>query len=102
MEIKMPKKNYSKTGKVCRVTFRYPNEEKALSVHLAGSFNEWSFKSTPMKKLKSGDFSLTISLQPGQEYAYRFVLDGNVWVNDPNAENFVPNEYGEKNSLVAV
>ena len=61
----MLKKSYTKTGKSCRVTFKYPNEEAADSAVLAGEFNEWSQEATPMKKLKNGTFSVTVSLKAG-------------------------------------
>ena len=98
----MLKKNYTKTGRSCRVTFKYPNEEQAQSAVLAGEFNDWSVTETPMKKLKDGSFSVTISLKPGYSYRYRYVLDGNAWVNDPEADEYSPNEYGEKNSVVTI
>jgi 1,4-alpha-glucan branching enzyme len=98
----MLKKNYSKSGRVCRVTFKYPNEEQAESAVLAGDFNDWSLDATPMKKLKDGSFSVTVSLKPGYSYRYRYVLDGNVWVNDPAADEYAPNEFGEENSIVTI
>ena len=98
----MLKKNYTKTKQKCRVTFKYPNEEQAESAVVAGDFNNWSLEANPMKRLKDGSFSTTISLEAGRSYAYRYVLDGNVWVNDPEPDGFVANEYGEENSLVTV
>jgi 1,4-alpha-glucan branching enzyme len=98
----MLKKSYSKTGTVCRVTFKYNNEEKALSAVLAGEFNGWSLLETPMKKLKDGSFSVTVSLPAGQSYRFRYVLDGGVWVNDPHADSYAPNEYGEENSVLTI
>lgn len=96
----MLKKSYSKTGAVCRVTFKYENAEQAGSALLVGEFNDWSLETTPMKKLKNGTFSTTISLPAGQSYRFRYVLDGNVWVNDTAADRYAPNEYGEENSVV--
>jgi 1,4-alpha-glucan branching enzyme len=98
----MLKKNYTKSGNSCRVTFRYPNEEKAESVVLAGDFNTWSLEAHPMKQLKDGSFSVTVSLKPGYSYSFRYVLDGNVWVSDPEADNYAPNEFGETNSVITV
>ncbi len=98
----MLKKNYTKTKKSCRVTFKYPNEEQADSAVLAGDFNEWSQVDTPMKKLKDGSFSVTVSLKSGSGYCFRYVLDGGVWVNDPEADSYAENEYGEENSVIAV
>ena len=98
----MLKKSYSKTGTVCRVTFKYENDEKAESAVLAGEFNGWSLRETPMKKLKDGSFSASLSLSAGQSYRFRYVLDGGVWVNDTEADGYAPNEYGEANSVLTV
>lgn len=96
----MLKKNYTKTGRSCRVTFKYPNEEQAKTAALAGDFNQWSTEATPMKKLKDGSFSVTITLPAGQSYGYRYVLNNTTWVNDPAADRYVANEFGEENSVV--
>lgn len=98
----MLKKSYSKTGTACRVTFKYENEENAASAVLAGEFNGWSLYETPMKKLKDGSFSATLSLPAGQSYRFRYVLDGGVWVNDNDADGYAPNEYGEANSVLTI
>ena len=98
----MLKKSYTKTKTSCRVTFKYPNEEGAESAVLAGEFNGWSLKDTPMKKLKNGTFSVTVSLKSGYSYRFRYVLDGNVWVNDTEPDSYASNEYGEENSVVSV
>ena len=98
----MLKKSYSKTGSICRVTFKYENEEQAETAVLAGEFNGWSLRETPMKKLKDGSFSATLSLPAGQSYRFRYVLDGGVWVNDTDADGYAPNEYGEANSVLTV
>jgi hypothetical protein len=55
-----------------------------------------------MKKLKNGSFSVTISLQAGNSYQFRYVLDDNTWGNDEEADSYVPNKYGEENSVVTV
>ncbi len=98
----MPKKNYSKSGHVCRVTFRLPAEVQSGSASLVGEFNEWNTESTPMRKLKSGDFSVTISLETGRSYRYRYLLDDENWDNDWEAEAYVENKFGTEDSLIHV
>ena len=98
----MLKKNYTKTGQKCRVTFKYPNPEQADSAVLAGDFNQWSLTDSPMKRLKDGSFSQTVTLAASQSYQFRYVLDGNIWVNDQDADGSVANEFGEENSVVQV
>ncbi len=95
-------KNYSKTGKVCRVTFKLPAEANANTVHLVGEFNDWDEKANPMKKRKDGNFSLTISLPAGQAYRYRYLLDGERWENDWAADAYAPNRFGSEDSIVQV
>jgi len=95
-------KNYTKTKKKCRVTFKYPNQEHADSAMLAGTFNSWSTSDTPMKKLKDGSFSVTLSLEAGQSYPFRYILDGTAWVNDPEADHYEANEHGESNSVLVL
>ena len=98
----MLKKSYSKTGKVCRVTFKYNNPENAETAAIAGEFNDWSLTENPMKKLKNGTFSATLSLEAGNSYRFRYVLNGDSWVNDEDAHSYVANDYGEDNSVVVV
>ena len=96
------KKAYTKTGRVCRVTFGLPPEVNAETANLCGEFNNWDVTSLPMKKLKSGGFSLTLSLEPGREYRYRYLLDGERWENDWSADAYAPNSLGSEDSVIEV
>ena len=98
----MLKKHYTKKGDKCRVTFKYPNQEQADCAVLVGEFNGWSATETPMNKLKDGSFSVTVSLDAGQEYSFRYVLDNEIWTNDPEADKYTANEYGEENSVIVL
>jgi 1,4-alpha-glucan branching enzyme len=62
----MLKKNYSKTRRLCRVTFNLPAEVNAARASLCGDFNEWSSTANAMKLRKDGRFSTTLSLTAGQ------------------------------------
>jgi len=98
----MLKKSYSKTGNYCRVTFKLPAEVGAETATLCGDFNEWDVTAHPMKKLKDGSFSVTLSVPAGQTYSFRYLLDGDRWENDWEPDGYQPNEHGEDNSLVTV
>jgi hypothetical protein len=39
-------------------------------------------------------------LPVAQSYRFRYVLDGNIWVNDNDADGYSPNDYGEANSVL--
>ena len=98
----MLKKNYTKTGRVCRVTFRLPAAVNAEKAALCGEFNNWDRTENPMKKLKSGDFSTTVSLEAGRQYRFRYYLDGERWENDWEADAYLPNIFGSEDSVVEV
>lgn len=95
-------KNYSRSGRVCRVTFKLPADAGATSACLCGEFNDWSRDATPLKQRKDGSFSTTISLEPGRSYRYRYLIDGERWENDWAADRYVPNEFGTEDSVVVV
>jgi len=98
----MLKKSYTKTGAKCRVTFKLPAEVQAETAVLCGEFNEWDTTSNPMKRLKDGSFSATISLPTNHTYRFRYLLDGERWENDWEADAYAPNQYGVDDSLVIV
>lgn len=98
----MIRKNYSSTGKVCRVTFSVPADVGAETARVCGEFNEWSKAGHPMKRRKDGSFSVTVSLKPERSYRFRYVLDGEHWMNEPEADGYVRNPFGSKDSVLEV
>lgn len=99
------KKQYLKTRPVGKVTFRLPSEAapEADAVHLVGEFNAWDHQATPMKRLKSGEFTVTVELEPGREYPFRYLVGDSEWINDWEADKYVPSGIsGEENSVVVV
>ena len=93
-------KTPAKKGGTTKVTFELPAEYAGERVCLCGEFNSWSPDATPMTKRKDGRFSTSISLQQGQAYRYRYLVDGERWVDDPDADEYVDNGYGTKDSVV--
>ena len=98
----MAKKTYGKTTKTCRITFELPAEVSAQTACVCGDFNDWSPTEHPMAQRKDGRFSVTISLPADRAYRYRFLLDGERWENDWDAETYVDNAYGTEDSLIRV
>ena len=99
------KKQYLKTKPICKVTFRLPKSDApdARNAFLAGDFNDWHPERTPMKHLKKGGFTVTVSLETGTEYQYRYVVDDARWITDTQADKLVHCHYAEcDNSVVVV
>lgn len=98
------KKQYLKNKPVCKVTLSIPQElaNSAGKAALVGEFNDWDQNATPMKKSKKGLFQTSINLQKDSSYQFRYLLDGNHWENEPEADEEVPNFIGDTNSLIHV
>ena len=93
--------------------FQY-DAPSARQVNLAGNFpdNEWLKYGNQFDVMRddgkngdrvSGDgiWSIVKLLSPGR-YEYKFVVDRNSWVVDPNALETADDGYGGKNSVLIV
>jgi len=98
------KKQYLKKRSSCKVTFRLPREAAPTAdmVTVVGDFNDWDLKGTQMQKLKSGDFKTTLELPCNSEYRFRYLIDADHWENDWAADKYLPNEYGDDDSVVVI
>ena len=97
----MLKKQVLKSKPICKVTFTLPETIKAESAYLVGDFNGWDEKATPLKPLKNGHFSVTLELEKGREYQFRYLVNNTEWHNDWHADKYVPNPFSGDNSVVA-
>ena len=95
-------KQYLKSKPVCKVTFTLPRNMtgSAGEVYLVGEFNDWDETAHPMKQKKDGDFNLTMNLEKGREYRFRYLLDGDIWENDDCADRYDPSPFGPDNSVI--
>lgn len=99
------KKKYQTDLPVCRVTFIIPAEtsDKFNSAHLVGDFNNWDTHATQMKKMKKdGSFAVTMELATGKEYEFRYLLNDNFWVNEPEADKLVPTYFQDAENSVLI
>ena len=71
-------------GKV-RVTFSMPAIDGCDFLYLVGWFDEWIESVYCMERSAAGNWSLTLELEPGCEYQYRFRTADGSWLNDPYA-----------------
>lgn len=92
-------------------TFDAPSAE---SVHLAGSFNNWTTpgatvpsgetKNIPIEFKKdplSGYWKVVFPIAPGK-YPYKMIINKTIWKEDGNTLEKVDDGYGGKNSIVNV
>ena len=94
-------KKFTPKRTVCKVTFTVPSEIVQEEVVLAGDFNDWDLESTKLKK-KNGVYTTEVRLKPETEYKFKYLIDGETWENDYEADAYVPNEFGTEDSVVVV
>ena len=97
----MLKKEYPKNKKTCKVTFHMPAAIAAETIHLVGDFNNWDEEATPMQRRKDGSFRVTLELEIGREYQFRYLVNSTDWHNDWEADKYAPNPFSGDNSVVA-
>ncbi|MBK7409398.1 MAG: isoamylase early set domain-containing protein [Saprospirales bacterium] len=99
----MIKKQFMKSKAVCKVTFTLPKEavENATEVAVLGEFNNWDLENAvSMKKQKDGSFKTTVEMESGREYAFRYLVNGEQWENDNEADKYIATPFGSENSVV--
>ncbi len=99
------KKQFLKSRPVCKVGFKVEKEVAggAGSMSLVGDFNGWNPGAHPMKALKDGSFTVTIDLETGREYQFRYFADNQHWLNEVEADTMVPGGVGEEqNSVISL
>lgn len=98
---KMPVKRATRKKSV-QVNFELPGAVGGDSVALCGEFNEWSSEATPMGLGEDGCWRATVALEPGRSYRFRYLIDGERWENDWQAATYLPNPFGDDDSVVEV
>jgi 1,4-alpha-glucan branching enzyme len=98
------KKQYLKSKPECKVTFRLTRKAAAgaSKACVAGDFNGWQPAAAPMKALKSGDFTITLNLESGRSYQYRYIVDGNHWITDDEADSYASSGFADNQNGVVV
>ena len=66
-----------------------------------GDFNNWDEAATPMQRDADGGFLVTLELDKGCEYQFRYLVNNNEWHNDWRADRYVPYPYSGDNSVVS-
>jgi 1,4-alpha-glucan branching enzyme len=83
-----------------RVTFTVDPRAGAQTAAVCGEWNDWSADADVMRRDAEGGFSLTVDLDAGRAYRFRYLLDGQRWDNDWSADAYVPNGFGGDDSIV--
>ena len=91
-------KTYYKTKDYCKVKFSF-KVENAETVEILGLNSDWQ-NSIIMSKKKDGSFSADVNLPKDSKHQFKYLVNEKEWLNEPEADSEVPNEFGGSNSLI--
>jgi hypothetical protein len=55
-----------------------------------------------MSKKKDGSFNAEVNLPKNTEHQFKYLVNGNEWVNEPAADKETANEFGGSNSVIVL
>ena len=83
----------SESNKV-RVTFTLPAMDGCDCMYLVGKFNKWNESVYRMQRANDDMWALTLELESGRKFPYRFRTNDGIWLNDRSApQTLHPSEY---------
>jgi 1,4-alpha-glucan branching enzyme len=97
----MIQKTYFKTKDYCKVKFVLA-AENAETVEVLGLNSDWENSVIMKKNKKDGTFSCDVSLPKNSEHQFKYRVNETLWLNEPEADNELPNEYGGTNSVITL
>ena len=96
----MVQKIYFKTKDYCKVKFTFSIED-AETVEILGLNSDWE-NSIVMSKKKDGSFSSEVSLPKNTEHEFKYRVNETLWLNEPEADKEITNQYGSINSVIVL
>ena len=96
----MLQKTYLKTKDLCKVKFTF-KDEKAETVEILGLNSDWEH-SIPLTKKKDGSFSAEVTLPKNSQHEFKYRINKNEWVEEPEADSQHLNAFGSHNSVLVV
>jgi 1,4-alpha-glucan branching enzyme len=91
------KKRFFKTKDECEVEFVLATAQ-AREVALVCEANGW--EPIEMKKNRKGTFRTRLRLPKEQQFQFRYLVDGEAWINDETADAYRPNQFGGENGIL--
>lgn len=96
----MIQKTYFKTKDYCKVKFTFKGED-AETVEILGLNSDWQ-NAIVMSKKKDGTFTCDVSLPKNTEHEFKYRVNEQLWINDPEADSQKPNAFGGANSVIVI
>ena len=87
-------------GRTVEVTFRMPPMDDVVELYLSGDFSGWKVKGIPFALESDGTWVARLELEAGKKYRFRYHDNQGRWMNDPEADGSMPNDFGSEDSIL--
>jgi 1,4-alpha-glucan branching enzyme len=78
------------------------HDDDAKSVSVAGDFNGWNRLATPLERDGAGLWTTEILAPHAGRFEYKFIVNGQRWLEDPSNGMKAPDSYGGLNSVLVI
>jgi hypothetical protein len=96
----MVQKTYFKTKDYCKVKFSM-NFDNAETMEILGLNSDWN-NAINMSKKKDGSFTCDINLPKDSQHEFKYLVNDNIWINEPEADSEQQNIFGGTNSVISI
>lgn len=97
----MIEKEFTPKRTICRVTFKIPADSAQGKVSLVGDFNDWNPEANRME-MNNDHWETLVRLKPDRKYKFKYLVDGEYWRNDEDADDYVKNPFGTEDSILII
>lgn len=98
----MIKKVDKRSSDRVEVTFVLPeNHPYEGEISVVGDFNDWTPGEHRLVRRSNQTYSTNVMLPEDGRYAFRYYSEQDGWINEEEADDFEPNEFGSTNCIVA-
>ena len=75
----------NQTPTITKIQFVLPDDIHEGAVSAVGSFNDWQPGVHRLVRRSNGTRSVTVAVPRGQEIRFRYLGNGGIWFDDPDA-----------------
>lgn len=75
-----------KSKNLVNLTFVIPHQREIGPVSVVGDFNAWTPGVHTLARRSNGTRSVTVAVPAGSEQRFRYLGDGGLWFDDPDAD----------------
>jgi 1,4-alpha-glucan branching enzyme len=93
-------RHYLPASHQVQITFVLPTDFPHAPLSVVGDFNQWDPGAHPFRQASDGTYQVTVILEVGHRYAFRYLNQQGRWFNEGFADDLEPGPAGGYNSIL--